>query len=501
MGFPEYASFDGLGLAALVREGKISPWELVDEALSRMDRVDSTLRAIALRMGGEALASLESLPRGAPFAGVPFLLKDLGAAYAGVPLTEGSRLFQDFIPQVDAELVRRYKAAGLVIVGKTRLPEFALRPVCESDAHGATSTPWMPGRTSGGSSGGAAAAVAAGIVPLAHGGDGGGSLRIPASCCGLFGFKPSRGRMPAGPGTSEQWWGYAAEHAITRSVRDSAALLDATHGAEAHDTYDLPRPARPFLDETRLPPRPLRVLLTKQAFFPGVVHPDCAAAADRTAKRLADLGHSVEEEALPMDSLSVGRDFFLVVCMEAAMGLQLARTRLGRKARKSEVEAGTWLCAVLGRQARATDWSAARARLQALTRRVCQVFERYDVLLCPTLALPPVPHGALSPSAFERTFQKLVVALNLNFLLRLPGVVEKSVAQVYRFMAFTPLGNITGQPSMSVPLDWNDEGLPIGSMLTGRLGDEATLFQLAAQLEAAHPWADRRPPVHSDLAQ
>ena len=501
MAFPEYASFDGLGLAALVREGRVTARELVDESLARMERVDPQLRAIAHPMGGEAIASLATLPREAPFGGVPFLLKDFGAAYAGVPMTEGSRLFKDFIPRVDAELVRRHKAAGLVIVGRTRLPEFALRPVCESEAHGATSTPWMLGRTSGGSSGGSAAAVAAGIVPMAHGGDGGGSLRIPASCCGLFGFKPSRGRMPAGPDSSEQWWGYASEHAITRSVRDSAALLDATHGSEAHDIYSVPRPGRPYLDETSLPPRSLRVFLVKQPFFPGTLHPDCAAAVDRTAKRLEALGHIVEEGVLPVDPMGVGRDFFRVVCIEAAMTLDLAQMRLGRKARKSEVEVGTWLCSVLGRQARATDWAAARARLHAINRTVCQVFERHDVLLCPTLTMPPVPHGALSPSAFEQAFQKLVVALNLNFLLRLPGVVDKSVAQVYQFMAFAPLANITGQPSMSVPLDWNDDGLPIGSMLTGRWGDEATLFRLAAQLETAHPWAHRRPPIHSDTTQ
>jgi amidase len=496
MGFPEYSDFDGLGLAALVRERKISARELVEEALARIDRVNPRLNAVVRTLAEEARASADTASQG-PFAGVPFLLKDSQAAYAGVPLTEGSKVLRDFVPGVDAELVRRHKQAGLIIVGKTNLPEFALRPICEPAWMGPTHTPWKLGHTSGGSSGGSAAAVAAGIVPMAHGADGGGSLRIPAACCGVFGFKPSRGRMPNGPDCSELWLGYAVEHAITRSVRDSAALLDATLGAEPGDAHHLTRPARPFLDEVATPPGRLRVCFTKRPFLSETIHPDCAAAVERTAKRLADLGHIVEEADLDVDARAFGRDFFLLACMGAAMSLDDAATHIGRKIRRGDVENATWLCAAMAGQASAVTWTRARTRLNEISRRVAKRFEDIDVLLTPTLACPPVAIGALEPPAIERAFQAVVATLHLEFLLRVPGVVDSTVRKVFSFMPFTALANVTGQPSMSLPLDWNADGLPIGTMLTGRLGDEATLFRLAGQLEQAHPWSGRKPPVYS----
>jgi amidase len=497
MGFAEYSNFDGLGLAALVREKKISAPELVDEALARIERVNPRLNAVVRTMDNEARASAAT-PSEGPFAGVPFLLKDLQASYAGVPLCEGSRVLRDFVPRVDAEIVRRQKHAGLIVVGKTNLPEFGLRPVCEPAWTGPTHTPWKLGHTSGGSSGGSAAAVAAGIVPMAHGSDGGGSLRIPAACCGVFGFKPSRGRMPTGPDCSEHWLGYAVEHAITRSVRDSAALLDATLGAQPGDAYQLPHPARPFLDEVATPPGKLRVGFTNRPFLSESVHPDCVAAVERTAKRLADLGHMVEEADIEVNAMTFGRDFFLLACLGAAQSMDDAAARIGRKIRRGDVETATWLCGAMARQASAVTWARARARLNELSRRVAKRFENIDVLLTPTLASPPVAIGALEPPAVERAFQAIVATLHLEFILRLPGVVDSTVRKVFSFMPFTALANVTGQPCMSLPLDWNTDGLPIGSMLTGRIGDEATLLRLAGQLEQAHPWNARKPPVHSD---
>jgi amidase len=497
MSFPEYSKFDGLGLAALVREKKISARELVDEAIARIERVNPRLHAVVRIMRDEARASAASQPSGL-FAGVPFLLKDAHSAYAGVPLCEGSRALRDFVPSVDAELVRRHKQAGLIVVGKTNLPEFALRPVCEPAWMGPTHTPWKLGHTSGGSSGGSAAAVAAGIVPMAHGADGGGSLRIPAACCGVFGFKPSRGRMPSGPDCSELWLGYAVEHAITRSVRDSAALLDVTLGAQPGDAYQLPGPARPLLDEVVTPPGKLRVGFSKRPFMSASIHPDCVAAVERTAKRLADLGHRVEETDIEVDARAFGRDFFLLACLGAAMSIDEAAARIGRKIRRGDVETATWLCAKMAGQASAVAWTRARTRLNAFSRRVAKRFETIDVLLTPTLASPPVAIGALDPPAVERAFQAIVASLHLEFILRLPGVVDSTVRKVFSFMPFTALANVTGQPCMSLPLDWNGDGLPIGSMLTGHMGDEATLFRLASQLEQAHPWGARRPPVHSD---
>jgi amidase len=317
MSFSEYSSLDGLGLAALVRERKISPREVVDECLRRIERVNPRINAVVRVLPEQARAAADALSDG-PFAGVPFLLKDLTAGYAGVPLSGGSQAFRDHVPKVDVELVRRHKAAGLVIVGKSNTPEFGLQPVCEPTLFGPTHTPWKLGHTSGGSSGGSASAVAAGLVPMAHGGDGGGSLRIPASCCGVFALKPSRGRMPTGPSASEQWWGYAAEHAITRSVRDSAALLDATCGSHPGDVNHLAPPARPFLGEVGVSPGQLRVLLIKEPLMPSKLHADCEAAVLNTGKRLLALGHRVEEGTLDIEPFDFARDFFLFVCVAMA---------------------------------------------------------------------------------------------------------------------------------------------------------------------------------------
>jgi amidase len=497
MSFAEYSSFDGLGLAALVRERKISARELVDECLQRIERVNPRINAVVRVLAEQARAAAGAHADG-PFAGVPFLLKDLTSACAGVPLARGSRVFRDFVSPVDSELVRRHKAAGLVIVGRTNTPEFGLQPVCEPELYGPAHTPWKVGHTSGGSSGGSAAAVAAGVVPMAHGDDGGGSLRIPASCCGAFTLKPSRGRMPCGPNVSEHWWGCAAEHAITRSVRDNAALLDATCGAAPGDAYQVPPSARPFLSEVGTPPGCLRVLLIKDPIMPAKLHDDCAAAVLNTGKRLLDLGHQVEEGRLDIEAFDFARDFFLLVCVAMAGDIAGGSALIGRKIRSSDIETSTWLSGLLGRQVTATSFTQARARLLAIGRKMASLFERYDIVLTPTLAQPPLRVGELAPKGFERALHKTIAALNLGFMLRLPGVVEATVNKAFAFAPFTEVANVAGLPAMSVPLDWNRDGLPIGSHFMAKLGDEATLFRLAAQLEAAHPWALRKPPVHAD---
>jgi amidase len=498
MSFAEYSSFDGLGLATLVRERKVSARELVDEALARIERVNPRINAVVRVLADEArTAASGTLPSG-PFAGVPFLVKDLVCGYAGTGMSSGCRAFRDFVSKKDAELARRQRAAGLVVVGKTNTPEFGLQPVCEPALFGPTHTPWKLGHTSGGSSGGSAAAVAAGIVPMAHGGDGGGSLRIPASCCGLFALKPSRGRMPTGPGSSEQWGGFAVEHAITRSVRDSAALLDATCGAQWNDSFHLPAPQRPFLSEVGAPPGTLRVLVIKEPFMPATLHADCAAAVSATARRLESLGHSVEEGRLDIDPLAFARDFFLFVCVSMATDIDNGSKVLGRKLRSSDIETSTWLASLLGRQASAVQLAQARAGMQSVGRAIGRLLNQYDVVLAPTAARPPVRIGELAPKGVERLMHKTIAALGLGVLLRLPGVVDATVKKTFSFVPFTALANVAGLPAMSVPLDWNGDGLPIGSQFIGKLGDEATLFRLAAQLEEAHPWAAKRPPVHAD---
>jgi amidase len=507
----EYGALDALGLAELVQRRQVSPTELLEEAISRNERVNPKLGAVittvyddarrvagALGQVGAVGGSVDRSVAG-PFAGVPFLVKDIYCDMAGVPATSSSRYLVGHKPARDATIVERFRKAGLVTFGRTNAPELGLLPVTEPELHGPTRNPWDPALTPGGSSGGAAAAVAAGIVPLAHANDGGGSIRIPASCCGLFGLKPTRARTPAGPDHSQLWNGFTIAHAVSRSVRDSAALLDAIAGPEATSPYWAPPPARPFLQEVGAPPGRLRIALTKRPQVTSApLHPDCAAAADDAARLLAGLGHQVEEADPDIDAEAFARDFFTLVCVETAAFLARAQTILGRRARRRELESATAITALLGRQRSAVEAARARERLEAIARKTMTFFERHDLLLSPTLALPPPALGALKPRGLEAFGQELLLGLHLGFLLRIPGVIDASVRRVFSFIPFSPLANVTGQPAMNVPLHWNAAGLPIGSQLVARFGDEATLFRVAAQLEAARPWRDRRPAIHAD---
>ena len=518
MAIAEYGALDGLGLAALVQRRQVSALELLEEAIARAERVNPRIGAIVGQLHDEARRDVAKMTAGnsagsagsagtpgaaagAPaFAGVPFLLKDLYAEMAGVPATGASRFLADHRPTHDATIVTRFRRAGLIIFGKTNLPEVGLLPATEPKLFGPTRNPWNPELSPGGSSGGSAAAVAAGIVPLAHANDGGGSIRIPASCCGLFGLKPTRGRTPAGPDRTEIWNGYTIGHVISRSVRDSAAALDAIAGPEGHSPYWAPPQAGPFAAEVGAPPGRLRIALTKrpQAAL-AAPHPDCIAAADDAARLLTDLGHHVEEADLDVDAEAFARDFFTLVCVEMAAFLVRAETRVGRRPRRGDLETSTAITAILGRQRTALEAARARERLDAVARRTAVFFEGTDLLLSPTLGAPPPAIGALQPHGLEAFGQELLTRLHLGVLLRIPGLVEASVRRIFSFIPFSPLANVTGQPSMSVPLCWNAAGLPIGIQLTARFGDEATLYRVAAQLETARPWRDRRPPIHADV--
>jgi amidase len=489
------SNYDGLGLAALVRGGDVTPLDLVEEVIARIERVNPQLGAVVTPMYDEARRVAQGpLPDG-PFRGVPFLLKDLIAAWAGAPLRGGSRFYRDHVPTADDELVRRYKAAGLIGVAKTASSELGIVPYVETSAHGDAHNPWDPARITGGSSGGSAAAVAARVVPFATGGDGGGSIRIPASCCGVFGLKPTRARTPCGPDHSELWQGAAIQHVLTRSVRDSAAVLDATAGPEPGALYHAPQPPRPVLDEVTAEPGKLRVAFTTRPLLGGAVDPDCVAAVADAVRLLEQLGHDVVEAAPDVDAAGFARAFFTMICGEIAAEITAAERRLGRKARFRDFEFSTWALAVLGRRISAADFVAATRSLDAAARRVAPFFADHDVLLTPTLASPAVPHRTLQPRGAEATVMKTLGSLRagrtLNFLLSL----TPSIDRVYEFIPFTPVFNVTGQPAMSVPLHWTAEGLPVGVQFVGRYGDEATLLRLAGQLERARPWADRVPPI------
>jgi amidase len=495
--FSNYSAHDGVGLAELVARGEVTARDLVETAIERIEAVNPELNAIVHRMYRHARAAVEEgLPDG-PFKGVPFLLKDLIALYEGVPTTGSCRFFEDDVARHDSELVRRYRRAGLVVVGKTNTPELGIVPVTEPELRGPTHTPWRLGYNSGGSSGGSAAAVSAGIVPIAHGGDGGGSIRIPASCCGVFGFKPSRGLNPLGPDHSESWRGLAGEHVITRSVRDSAAMLDATAGPDENAWYPLAKSTESYRSATERDGPRLRIAFTTTPFMPASVHADCAAAAEDAAKLCESLGHHVESRSLEIDQVRFATDFLTTVAVCTSATITAESARLGRAATRRDFEDTTWILKMLGESISAAAYEVAFGRLQELTRRVNAAFSQFDVLLTPTLGLPPQRNGELAPRGLEARLQKLVVAGNLRPVLRARGLVEQLASKVYAFIPFTPLANVTGQPSMSVPLMWNAQNLPIGAMFTGRIGDDRTLFALAGELERARPWKNRRPVVHA----
>ncbi len=494
-GFTEYGEYDAVGLAELVRKGEVSPLDLCEESIERIERVNPRVNAV-IRPTFESAreTARSSLPRG-PFAGVPFLLKDLITGIAGMPLTKSCKGLAGYIPSEDAELTKRYKAAGVVIAGFTNTPEFGLMGITEPELHGPTRNPWNLRHTPGGSSGGSAAAVAGGIVPMASGGDGGGSIRIPAACCGLFGLKPSRGRTPNGPEHGSVWQGAVSLHVLSRSVRDSAVMLDATHGPDLGAPYVIAPPVAPYADEIKNDTGRLKVAFCTESPIGGDVHPECVRAVEKTAKTLTDLGHVVEEASPQYDGLELATSYFMLYFGEVAADIDAFRSQIGRRAKRSDVEDATWTLGLLGRTFSAGDFVTSLRQWHLAGRAIGELFERYDVYLTPTMARPPVEIGELAPPLFERIGVKVINALGAGRLLKVTGIVEKIASESLAPTPFTQLANLTGLPAMSVPLHWTPDGLPCGVHFTGRFADEATLFRLAAQLEEAAPWRDKRAPV------
>ena len=490
----EYVRHDALALAGLVRRGEVSAAELLEAAIARIEAHNPALNAVVRKRYDAARAEASRVDLAAPLAGVPFLVKDLLATLAGEPTGNGNRVLATMPMPHDSELVRRWRAAGLVIAGRTNTPEFGLTPYTEPTLHGASRNPWSPAHSPGGSSGGSAAAVAARLVPVASGGDGGGSIRIPASCCGLFGFKPSRGSTPSGPDNGELWKGFAIEHVLSRSVRDSAALLDATQGADPGAPYAAPLPARPYLAEVATAPGRLRIAFCRKPLFGRQVHADCIAALEDGARLLESLGHQVEEAAPPVDREACAMAFITVLAGEVRAEIQAVARLAGRRPRAADFEPATYSLGLLGRALSAADYAEASRTLQLAARRAAPFFERYDLLMTPTLGMPPALIGALQPSATEIRLMRLVNALDAGWLLKGLGVVKPLAEKTFDYIPYTPLFNASGQPAMSVPLHWNAAGLPIGLQFAARLGDDATLFRLAGQLELARPWFDRVPP-------
>lgn len=469
-------SHDAMGLAALVKARKVSPSELLEASIARAEALNPRFNFIAQRHYDHARKAIAAgLPQG-PFTGVPWLLKDLNTYLAGELTEGGSRFYKGYRASVTSTLASRIQAAGFVIFGKTTTPEYGLTGTTENKLTGDTRNPWNPAHISGGSSGGAAVAVASGVLPAAHATDGGGSIRIPAACCGLFGLKPSRGRVPAGPLKTEGWGGLSTHHAVTWSVRDSAAILDATHGVEPGSRYGAPTPDGSFLSQVTRSPGKLRIALMVDPFAHSPVDPECAEAARAAARLCESLGHHVSEAAPRLDVAALGFASFVLIGSAVAADIADRAKATGINPAET-LEPITLAFAEYGKTFTAMDYHRANDILQNAAITLGQFMQQYDVILSPTLAAPPLKLGQinLSPDCdFQTWGQRAAV-----------------------FSPFTQIANMTGQPGMSVPLAMSQGGLPIGVQFLGRYGEEALLLRLAGQLERAAPWAARRPKIVS----
>ena len=492
MKFEEYIQYDALGLAELIRKGAVSQAEVLEVAIDRAEEVNPRINAVIYQMYEQARKkALQDLPDH-PMAGVPFLIKDLEFYLKGEPMTHGSQSMKHYVPQVDSYMVETFKKIGLNIFGKTNTPEFGITPYTEPKANGITHNPWNLEHSAGGSSGGSAAAVAAGIVPIAAAGDGGGSIRIPSSACGLFGLKPSRGRISLGPLSGEGWSGLVSSFALSRTVRDSAALMDALIGPKPGDNMYFQRPDKTFLSETEAAPQKLKIAYSVQHPFGQDVAPECIAAVQKTLALLNQLGHETEEIPLPYQETDLTQVFFKFVA-DIAADIDIFGELRGEPIRKEEVELTTWLLNILGRSFSARDFAYARKQWNTIARNFGKIHQQYDLWLCPTLSSPPIRNGALQISPVEEFSLNLAVNLGLVPLAKNTSIVQQIAKRTFGYIPYTPIANMTGQPAMNVPLYWDENGLPIGVMFTAAIGGEAVLFNLAAQLERAQPWKDKRP--------
>lgn len=469
MAIADYATYDGLGLAALVAKKKVHPIELLEEAIARAERLNPKLNAIIYKDYENARARAKGKLRG-PFAGVPFLLKDIFGLTTTMPTRQASK-FMPAIPWMrNSVLVDRFLGAGLVPFGKTNVPEFGLVATTESKLYGAAHNPWNLNHSTGGSSGGSAAAVASGIVPLAHANDGGGSIRIPASACGLVGLKPTRGRITNAPDFTEVLDGLAIDLVVSRSVRDTAAALDVAAGSVMGDPYWAPAQPASYLDAMKRKPKKLRIGFAAKRLDGGTFHPDCIAAVKHAAKICSELGHDVEEASPQLDQSMLIPAFLAIWGANLANGIDTIAMLTGQTPTEKDFEGTTWGLYEQGKQISASRYIGAKAMLQMAGRQTAQFHQTYDMWLTPTLGKPPVTLGTFDMD--ERD-------------------VAKSFGAQIDYVPFTAMQNATGQPAVNLPLYWNKENLPIGVQFVGRFGGEEGLLKLAASIEKAEPWAAR----------
>lgn len=473
----DYWKYDGVALAELIRNGELTPGEVLESAIETTAKVNPILNFACHDLSQSARATAKGpLPNG-PFKGVPFALKDIGAQMKGTPYEAGSMLMKGYVSTHDSNLTKRFHDAGLITFIKTTTPEFGAQITCEAKIYGITRNPWHTGHTPGGSSGGSSAAVAAGVLPFAHANDGLGSIRIPAANCGLFGLKVTRQRTPAGPHAAEISGGRGVEFIVSRTVRDSAVLLDAVHGADVGAPHWAPPPVRPYAEELTAKPRKLRIALLDKTFSGKPVHADCAHAVRDTAKLCADLGHHVEEAAPNIDWERYVWAIRLAGSASMTAGVLSAGEMMGRTPSPENLEMLTWLAVEEGKSCLASAYFKATDVYARIQRQLGAFFVDYDILLTPMLSQPPAAIGWLGDPEDD---------LDIFW--------DKFSSDSYS--PFAGVFNVSGQPAASIPLHTNKEGLPIGTQLVGRFGDEGSIIALSAQLEQARPWIDRLPPVH-----
>lgn len=490
----EYGRHDALGLADLIRRGEVSASEVCEAAIACIETLNPTLNAVISRRFDQARAEARRVVPGRdkPFAGVPVLLKGLVQSHCDLPSAEGSRFLAHHRPAVTSELASRMEAAGVIVLGKTNAPEFGLVAATEPELFGPTRNPWDLKCSTGGSSGGSAAAVASGMVPMAHAGDGGGSLRIPASCCGVFGLKPSRGRNPPAPAPYHALCGLLmVEHVLTRSVRDSAGMLDATSGSKVATLLESPAEGGgSFLAALELPR--LRCAVLEAPLFNEVVDPECRAGVHAAARLLSDLGHVVEPiEKLPVNTDALREAFLVLFLTEAAHVIEAFSAKLGRGPRTREMEPLTWVMRCLGREISGTELTAAIARVQEAQWAMASFHNVHDIVVSPVVAAPPPPLDSDHVTGLEKALIRIfhrVLARPLTSMIR-----RRTLREAFEWVGYTPLVNMTGAPAMSLPLHWTPRGLPVGIHMSSGYGSEALLLRLAAQLEQAAPWSHRRP--------
>jgi len=472
--FAEYSEYDGLGLAALVAKGEISPAELVEAAIERAERRNGVLNAIVYKAYDEARATAKTTLPDGPFRGVPFLVKDLLIGVAGWPRSSGSKFMAGFVDTEDTGLMRRYRSSGVVPLGKTNTPEFGITGTTESAQLGPCRNPWNPAHSTGGSSGGSAAAVAAGIVPMAHGGDGLGSIRIPASCCGLVGLKVTRDRNPHLPDGYDFAQGNVVEHVLTRTVRDSAAMLDVTGVPEPASPYAPPAKARPYLAEIERAPGRLRIAWSSETANGRPIQPEIQALLETVATRIEQLGHEVVPRGLGVDLRALYAAQNALAGANFAAGMQRLIEKIGREPEPHELEPLTWAALKGGRRVTGAEALYSMQERRMLGRGVLALFESFDVYLTPVMGTAAPPLGYINPVTVD------------------PAEIRRRNGELFPFPA--PF-NFTGQPSIALPLCRSSTGLPVGMMFSARYADEATLFRLAAQLEKECPWRDLHPPI------